>query len=110
MKAFYLILTIVGILVPYAFLMPFIAENGLDMSLLFEQAFETRSAAFFGVGAIISAVVVIFWVLSEGKRLNMKNLWTYILGTLLVGVSFGLPLFLFMREDRMKQPKKRKRK
>jgi uncharacterized membrane-anchored protein YhcB (DUF1043 family) len=31
----------------------------------------------------------------------MKHLWVYVLCTLLVGVSLGLPLFLFFRERKL---------
>ncbi len=44
------------------------------------------------------------FVLAEGRRLNMKQLWAPVVGTLLVGVSIGLPLFLLMREPYLKQP------
>jgi hypothetical protein len=40
-------------------------------------------------------------VFSEGPRRGMKNLWVYVLCTLLVGVSLGLPLFLFFRERKL---------
>ena len=36
----------------------------------------------------------------------MKRLWAPVGGTLLVGVSFGLPLFLLMREPYLEQHKK----
>ena len=110
MKAFYLVLAILGILIPYAFFLPFIAENGLDISLLFEQVFATPISAFFAVDVFLSVFVLIFFILTEGKRQEMQNLWIYILCTLLVGVSFALPLFLFIREDGLKTQKKRKRK
>ena len=35
---------------------------------------------------------------SEGKRLGMRLLWLPILGLCAVGVSFGFPLFLYLRE------------
>ena len=37
-------------------------------------------------------------VLSEGRRLGMKHLWLPVAANLTVGVSLGLPLFLYMRE------------
>ena len=62
-KTFYLVPTLMGLLVPYAFFLPFVAENGLDISLMVEQAFTTRSSAFFAVNVIISAVAVIVFFL-----------------------------------------------
>jgi predicted exporter len=60
--------------------------------------FSTRIGAFFGLDVIISAIVLIVFILSEGYRRQMKSLWLPIAATCLVGVSCGLPLFLFMRE------------
>jgi Terpene cyclase DEP1 len=63
-----------------------------------------RIRGFFGLDVIVSAFVLIPFVLAEGSRLTMKQLWAPVVGTLLVGVSFGLPLFLLMREPYLKQP------
>jgi hypothetical protein len=45
----------------------------------------------------------VFWVFVfvEASRLEMKNPWLYLLATLLVGLSFALPLFLYFRERKL---------
>jgi hypothetical protein len=75
--------------------------NGLDLPLFFRQLFQNNISAFFGVDVIVSALVLWLFVFSEGPRRGMKNLWVYVLCTLLVGVSLGLPLFLFFRERKL---------
>ena len=55
-------------------------------------------SGFFGIDVIVSSVVLWTLVLSEGRRLGMKNLWAPIAANVAVGVSLGLPLFLYMRE------------
>ena len=40
---------------------------------------------------------------SEGRRAGVRNLWACVLCTLVVGVSSGLPLFLFFRERRLRE-------
>jgi hypothetical protein len=35
----------------------------------------------------------------EGRRARVKALWAPIVASLLVGVSLGLPLFLYLRES-----------
>jgi Terpene cyclase DEP1 len=50
---------------------------------------------------IVSAFVLLSFIQNEGKRLGMRLLWLPTLGTLLVGVSFGLPLFLYLREPQL---------
>jgi hypothetical protein len=39
---------------------------------------------------------VFVWL--EGHRVAARHLWAPIFGTLVIGVSFGLPLFLYLRE------------
>ena len=50
---------------------------------------------------IVSSLVLWTLVFSEGRRLGMKNLWAPVAANLAVGVSLGLPLFLYMREARL---------
>jgi hypothetical protein len=37
-------------------------------------------------------------MVAEANKLEMKNWWLYILASLVVGLSFALPLFLYFRE------------
>jgi hypothetical protein len=99
---FFLVAALLGAILPLSFLTPFLMINGFDVPLLFRQLFQNNVSAFFGTDVIISAVVLGFFVYSEGRRRRMKNLWAYIVCTLLVGVSLGLPLFLFFRERRLR--------
>ncbi len=98
MKRVYLILTVLGLVFPYALLIPWLVEYGLDFRLFFHELFVNGIAGAFGIDVILSAVVLIFFIFIEGKRNAMQNLWMPVVGTLLVGVSFALPLFLYMRE------------
>jgi hypothetical protein len=47
---------------------------------------------------IVSAIVLLCFIQSEGKRLRVRLLWLPTIGTLIIGVSFGFPLFLFQRQ------------
>jgi Terpene cyclase DEP1 len=73
-------------------------ENGLNLSLFIRELFVTRVSAFFAIDVIVSAIVLIWFIQTEGRRLQLKLLWLPTVGTLLVGVSFGFPLFLFLRQ------------
>ena len=97
-KSAYLWLCALGIVLPYAQLVPFLREHGLDGRLIVEQLFATRIGAFFGMDVVVSAVVLFVFVAAEGRRLGMRHLWAPIAAVLTVGVSLGLPLFLYMRE------------
>lgn len=101
MQWLFLIAAILGTVLPLSYLIPFLAANGFDLPLLFKQLFQNNVSAFFGVDVMVSALTLALLVYSEGRRRGMKNLWVYVLCTLLVGVSLGLPLFLFFRERKL---------
>lgn len=94
----YLALCVVGAILPYSQLVPWLAAHGLDFRLLFEELFSTRISGFFALDVIVSAIVLVTFVFSEGRRLNVSHLWLPVAATLLVGVSLGFPLFLYMRQ------------
>ena len=43
-------------------------------------------------------------MLVEGRRARVRHLWAPVAATLAVGVSLGLPLFLYMRETEIERP------
>jgi len=100
-KTVYLLLCVTGTVLPGSQLVPFLREHGLDVRLFFEQLFSTRIGAFFGWDVIVSSVVLWVFVLVEGGRAGVRNLWVPIAANLAVGVSLGLPLFLYLRERRI---------
>ncbi len=94
----FLILCVLGALLPLSQFIPWVIENGLDVQLFFQELFSTKIGGFFGMDVIVSAVVLFVFIFAEGKRLQMEKLWLPVLATLSVGVSLGLPLFLYMRQ------------
>jgi hypothetical protein len=100
-KIFYAILSIAGAIIPYSQLVPWAAEHGLDARGFALELFSTRSGAFFGLDVLISAFALLAFIGWEGRRARMTKLWLPVTVTLLIGVSCGLPLFLFMREREM---------
>lgn len=99
LKSVYLLLCVLGIVVPYWQFIPWVAEHGLDMGLFARQLFENRIGAFFGMDVIVSALTLIVFVRAEGPRISMLARWLPIVGLVTVGVSLGLPLFLYLRES-----------
>lgn len=97
-KYLYLLLFLVGTVVPYWEFLNFLLENGLDTELLVNQLMATRISRFFACDVIISAVVLIVFILYEKK--GMKSYWLALVATMTIGVSAGLPLFLYLCERR----------
>lgn len=93
---------VLGAALPLSAFAPFLISNGLNPTLFFEQLWQTPVSRFFVLDVVISAATLWLFVFREGRRLRMNNLWAYVVCTLLVGVSLGLPLFLFFRELRLR--------
>lgn len=98
MKKVYLTLAISGFILPLSQFVLWLNEFGLDIALLVNSIIEDKLSLFAWLDVIISAIVLIAFILYEGNKLSMSKLWIPILSTLSVGVSFGLPLFLLLRE------------
>jgi hypothetical protein len=102
----YLLLAFIGLILPYYFLGSFIAESGLDPHAFLKQLFGTKISSFFAVDLLISAVVFLVFVRSETRRCRMGRWWLYLAATLLVGLSFALPIFLYVRESSLEASRK----
>lgn len=100
-KILYLVICVLGFALPYSQFVPWVVEHGLDVRLFVQQLFANRISGFFGMDVLVSAVTLISFIQSEGARLKMRTLWLPIASVLLVGVSLGLPLFLYLREREM---------
>lgn len=105
MKNIYLILAAVGTILPLSQFYQFLLAHGFDLPLFFEQLFANKISSFFAMDVFVSAVVVAFFMAFETKRSNIKNTWICYVGLFLVGVSCGLPLFLFLREKSLETRK-----
>ena len=97
----YLGLCVIGGVLTYSQFLPWVATHGLDLSLFFQELFATRVSGFFALDVIVSAAVLIMFIFSEGHRIDLSPLWLPFVATILVGVSLGLPLFLYMRQRKL---------
>jgi uncharacterized protein DUF2834 len=100
-KHLYLALCVLGTLLPYSQFIPFVRAHGLNPGLFFEQLFSNHISGFFGMDVIVSSIVLWAFVYVDGRRYRVKHLWAPVMANLAVGVSLGLPLFLYMREARL---------
>jgi uncharacterized protein DUF2834 len=98
LKTVYLLLCVMGVILPYGEFVPWVLRNGLKMQGFFQLLFANRVSAFFAMDVLVSSLVLWLFVRTEGRRLGVRRLWLPLLGLLTVGVSLGFPLFLYLRE------------
>jgi hypothetical protein len=102
-KTIYLLQCFIGVVLPYWQFVPWVAQNGLNMRLFVQQLFANRVSAFFGMDVFVSAIALLLFVRIENSRLSVRGRWLPLLAVLTVGVSLGLPLFLYLREATLEQ-------
>ena len=104
MKTFYATCVVFGTILPYSQLVVWLAAHGADVRSLLQAITSNPVSAFAWLDVLVSAIVLLAFIIVEGRRLAIRRLWLPIVGTLTVGVSCGLPLFLLIREQQL-QPR-----
>jgi len=94
-KKLYAALAVPGFLLPMSQLLPFIRQSGFDLMAFMAQPFVNPASSMFALDLLVSCVV--FWTFVFFER-QVRHRWLYVALTLLVGLSFALPLFLWARE------------
>ena len=97
----YAALCVPGAILPWWQFLPWLGNHGLNITLFLDNLFANGVSGAFSMDIIVSAIVVSLFVVIEGKRAGVRLLWIPIAGTFVVGVSFGLPLFLYMRQAKI---------
>ena len=105
-KHVYLVLAILGIIIPYAAYMPYALEYGFELNDFISQAFATPINAFLSWDLLVAATVVLAFIITEGKKLGIRLFWIPILCMIFIGTAFGFPLFMYMRETQLEKSKK----
>ncbi len=96
-KTLYLILFIAGVAIPISVFLPWLAAHGMNVRLFAQELFANRISTFFALDLLLTAVCVLHLARLERERLRLW--WVPALVTVLIGVSAGLPLLLYLRAD-----------
>jgi putative Ca2+/H+ antiporter (TMEM165/GDT1 family) len=100
-EAAFLALAAIGFLVPNTMVVAFLAEHGLDLGAYFGAWTQSLPAAQLAADLGIAFLAFALWAAWEGRRLEMRSWWVPVPASLLVGLCFALPLFLFLRERKL---------
>ena len=93
MKNVYLILAIVGAVVPYIFFLDFFATSGFELGGFVAALFANGAAGGFTADLLITSFA--FWIYLWSK--NTPFIWAYVLINLTIGLSCALPAYLYVK-------------
>jgi hypothetical protein len=97
LRIVYLLLAIWGAVHPMLYFHGWLAAHQFDLTTLLAAWTANDAVTGLSLDLVISAVALIVWILAEvAVRRNFGALWA-VPATLFIGVSCGLPLYLFLR-------------
>ncbi|MBI9015073.1 MAG: DUF2834 domain-containing protein [Clostridiales bacterium] len=97
-KIIYVLLSLIGAILPCYYMVPFVKEHSFDYQLFIDLMFLNDVSRFFSVNVLFAMGILIVFIILEYIKHQVKFSWMAVLGTCLFGVSFGLPFFLFLKE------------
>lgn len=103
MKKIYLMLSIIGFILPNIFVLKVSIDTGnillwYDLPTTLSQMFANSIATAFIIDLLFVVTVFFIWTFQEAKKHPVKHLWVVWLLTMLFGLAGSLPLFLYLRE------------
>lgn len=102
LKYIYLFLAGFGLIIPWYFNIQFyLTEENTSIINFIEQTTTTFPAK--SINADISIIVIAFliWMTVESRKLKIKHWWIIYPLTFLIAAAFSIPLFLYMRANRL---------
>jgi hypothetical protein len=109
MKRVYLILAIVGALLPYIFFTQHFVQSGVSLPGFIAAATANPAASGFTADLLVSSLV--FWLMMAAERRrspDAPNPAWFVALNLLIGLSCALPAWLYARQAGDSHPLNRK--
>jgi hypothetical protein len=101
----YLALAVAGGIVPWLANLEFMRLYGsvFDVGLFVRLANANPAAQSLSRDLLIGASTFTIWMVVEARRLRMRGLWLVLLAMVTVAFACGAPLFLYLRERRLRE-------
>lgn len=96
-RIFWLILTVIGTVLPMAYFLPWLAANDWSLSLMVEAWNVSDATTGLVYDLTVAAVALTVWIIAE---VRVRGDWSSLIAIpaiFCIGVSCGLPLYLFLR-------------
>ena len=102
MKKTYLLLTVLGVILPNIFVVRETLASGnillwTDPMATFQAMFANNVSSAFAIDLIFVVVLFLFWSYKQAQQYQIKYWWTSWLMTFVLGLAGGLPFFLYLR-------------
>ena len=98
MKKLYLVLAIVGAVLPYAFFIQHFSSEGLGLPAFVAAVFANPAAGGFTADLLFTSMVFWIFMFHQQRRKKGPRPTLFIVLNLLIGLSCALPAYLYARE------------
>jgi Terpene cyclase DEP1 len=98
MKKLYLLLAVLGAIIPFFFFYEFIQMEGFNVPAFVSALFVNGAAAGFSADLLISSFVFWLFMFQQEKRKHGPKPYLFIILNLAIGLSCALPAYLYVRE------------
>ncbi|GLX77326.1 hypothetical protein tinsulaeT_06660 [Thalassotalea insulae] len=99
MKNIYLLLAIIGAVIPYLFYIQFMQVEGLNFSLFITQIFANKAASGFTADVLLATVVFWCFIFQRAKSSSAPKPLVFFVLSCTVGLSCALPAYLYANEN-----------
>ena len=99
MKRIYLVLAILGAIVPYIFFTQYMQAEGLNPVAFAGALFVNGAAGGFAADLLLTSFTFWLFMFVQHRRSKGPNPWLFIGLNLLIGLSCALPAYLYAREN-----------
>ena len=99
------LLGVVGLVGTWAQGLGYLAHGLVGGNILFwKEAVATPASTFLVVDMVVLAAAVFILMFAEGRRLGIGAgwLWGYLVASMVIGISFAIPVFLAHRQRRIR--------
>lgn len=103
LKHVYFVLAIIGLILPLSQIVIHMDDTSFSIFNLLKNRFSSDILSYIGFDIFIASIIFIIFMYIEAKRMNMKKIWMPIFSVIFIGIAFGLPMFLYLREDHLEK-------
>ena len=98
MKRLYLVLAVIGAIVPYIFFIQHFATEGPSLLRFVSALYANPAAGGFTSDLLVTSFIFWIFMFHQRRRNKGPNPLLFILLNLLIGLSCAMPAYLYARE------------